>query len=157
MTPHTTTGVAPAELMLRQQPHSHIDLIMLNLKDKITQQQQRQKSQHDKTTRQRIFQQDDLVMVYGFNKGLRNSWLPGIVASTNGEQSYKIKLADGKILRRHADHIYPRQGDCNISNQEDDIDDIPFLVSQQQPASTSAPTKLRHSQRSHRLLDHYQT
>ena len=54
--PHTMTGVAPAELMLRQRPCSHMDLIVPNLKDKIKQQQQRQKSQHDKSTRQRIFQ-----------------------------------------------------------------------------------------------------
>ena len=155
--PHTTTGVAPAELMLRQQPRSHMDLIVPNMKDKITQQQQRQKSKHDKTTRQRIFQQDDLVMVRGFNKGLRDSWLPGTVVCTSGGQSYRIKLGDGKILRRHADHIRPRQSDCNISNQEDDTDDIPFLVSQQQPASTSAHTELRRSQRSRKPPERFQS
>ena len=112
--PHTTTGVAPAELMLRQRPCSHMDLIVPSLKDRVSQQQQRQKSQHDKTTRPRTFQQDDLVMVHGFNRGLRGSWLPGTVIGTMGEHSYKVKLTDGKILRRHADHIRHRQSDCSM-------------------------------------------
>ena len=85
-------------------------------------------------------------MVRGFNKGLRDNWLPGIVVGTSGNQSYKIKLTEGKILQRHADHICHRHGDCSIPDHEDDIDDIPIPVSQQQPASGSAPTELRHSQ-----------
>lgn len=108
LTPHTTTSVAPAELMLKQRPRSHMDLIVPSLKDKVVQQQQRQKSQHDKTTRQRTFRLDDLVMVRGFNKGLRDNWLPGTVVGTSSNQSYKIKLTKGKILRRHADHIRHR-------------------------------------------------
>jgi len=155
LTPHTTTGIAPAELMLKQRPRSHLDLIIPSLKDKVSQQQQNQKSQHDRTTRQRTFQQDDLVMVRSF-KGPKNSWLPATVVSTSGGQSYKIKLTDGKIVRRHADHIQPRQSDC-IPAPEDDSDDIPIPVSQQPPASGSATIELRRSQRYRRPPERFQT
>ena len=109
---HATTGVAPAELILKQRPRSHLDLIVPSLKDRVSQQQHRQKSQHDRTTQQRTFQQNDSVMVRGFNKGPKGNWLPGTVVSTSGEHSYNIKLSDGKIVRRHADHIRNRRGDC---------------------------------------------
>ena len=79
LTPRTTTGVAPAELMLKQRPRSHLDLIVPDLKKKVTHQQWRQNSQHDITTRQRTFRQDELVMVRGFHKGPKDNWLPGSV------------------------------------------------------------------------------
>lgn len=155
LSPHTTTGVAPAELLFRQRPRSHMDLIVPSLKDRVVQQQQRQKSQHDRTTRQRTFQQDDLVMVHGFNKDLKDHWLPGTVVSTSGEHSYEIKLTDGKIVRRHADHIRKRQGDCT-PDQDNDIDDIPMPVSQQPPTSGNAPIELRRSQRYRRPPERFQ-
>ena len=72
---HIITGVVPVELMLLQYLRSCMDLIVPNLKDKITPQQQRLKSPHDKTARQCIIQQDDLLMVSRYNKKLRVSWL----------------------------------------------------------------------------------
>ena len=39
LTPHTTTSVAPAELMLKQRPCSHMDLIVPSLRDKVVRQQ----------------------------------------------------------------------------------------------------------------------
>ena len=51
--------------MLEQRPCPHMDIIVPSLKDKVEQQQLRQKSQHDKIIRQWTFQQDDLVMVSG--------------------------------------------------------------------------------------------
>ena len=152
---HATTGVAPAELILKQRPRSHLDLIVPSLKDRVSQQQHRQKSQHDRTTQQRTFQHNDLVMVRGFNKGPKGNWLPGTVVSTSGEHSYKIKLSDGKIFRRHADHICNRQGDCS-PDQDYDTDDIPIPVSQQPRTSGSAPTELRRSQRYHRPPERFQ-
>ena len=153
LTPHTTTGVVPAELMLREWPRSHLDLIVPDLKDKIIHQQHRQKLQHDRTTRQRTFWQDELVMVRGFHKGPKDNWLPGSVVS---DHSYKVKLFDGKIVWRHADYICPRPSDC-IPVSEDDADDILIPVSQQPPASTSAPMEFCRSQRYRRPPEHFQT
>ena len=153
LTPHTTTGVAPAELMLKQRPHSHMDLIVPSLNYK---QQQRQKSLHDRTTRQCTFQQDDLVMVHSFNKGPKDNWLTATVVSTSGGKSYKIKLTDGRIMRRHTDHIRPRQSDC-IPDPEDDSDDIPIPVFQQPPARGRPTTELHHSQRYRKPPEHFRT
>ena len=44
----------------------------------------------------------------------------------------------------------------SISDHEDDVDDISIPVSQQQPASGSAPTEIPHSHRSHRPPESFQ-
>ena len=57
-------------------------------------------------------------------KDVRNpNWLPGTVIGTNGEQSYKVKLSDGRIVQRHADHVHSRQVEYNIPVQDDEFDD----------------------------------
>ena len=50
---NATTGVAPPELMLKRQRQSHLQLdsIRPNLKGNITQQQEKQQTQHDAHSR----------------------------------------------------------------------------------------------------------
>ena len=112
LTPHTVTGVAPAELLLKQRPYSHMDFIIPSIKDRVLQQQEKQKIQHDKATKCRTFQQDDLVLVRNFSRRCNSNWLPGTITKLSGMQSYRVKLADGQVVRRHADHIRRRHSDC---------------------------------------------
>ena len=63
LTPNSTTGVAPAELMLKCQPRSHLDSILPSMKRNVEQQQQKQKSQHDAHSWVRVFKREDLVLV----------------------------------------------------------------------------------------------
>ena len=35
-------------------------------------------------------------------------WLPGVITTVRGSQSYDITLEDGRITRRHVDHIRER-------------------------------------------------
>ena len=50
LTPHTTTGAASAELLLKQRPQSHLDFVIPSIKDKILQQQEKQTMSFDKRT-----------------------------------------------------------------------------------------------------------
>ena len=63
--PNATTGVAPPELMLKRQRRSNLQLdsIRPNLKGNITQQQEKQKTQHDAHSRVCNFKQGDSVVV----------------------------------------------------------------------------------------------
>ena len=50
-------------------------------------------------------------------------WIEGIVAEITGPLSYKIKLNDGSVIRRHVDHIrihhsQPQQ-DCSTETIDD--------------------------------------
>ena len=48
LTPHSTTGISPAELLLGRRPRSHFDFMLPNLTSKIRSKQLAQKVQHDK-------------------------------------------------------------------------------------------------------------
>ena len=38
----------------------------------------------------------------------RNKWVPGLIEECSGPLSYTVKLQDGKIIRRHVDHLRDR-------------------------------------------------
>ena len=38
----------------------------------------------------------------------KRKWMDGTVKSQRGPVSYEIELEDGRIMRRHVDHIRPR-------------------------------------------------
>ena len=105
LSPNTTTGIAPAELMLKHQPRSHLDSIVPNIKGNIRQQQQKQKTKHDVCSRVRTFKQGDSVLVRNFGKRTDSQWLPGVITELCGTNSYKVQLDNDQIVQRHADHI----------------------------------------------------
>ena len=61
--------------------------------------------QYDKKTQFHTFQQDNVVLIRDFNKRSNPKWLPGTITKPSGVQSYKIRIANDKVVRRHADHI----------------------------------------------------
>ena len=64
LTPNATTGLAPAELLLSRRPRSYLDFMAPHsLKDRVQQQQQKQKSQYDQHTKPRAYEQGDLVFI----------------------------------------------------------------------------------------------
>jgi hypothetical protein len=65
-TPQTTTGVAPAELLLGHRLRSRLDLLRPDLQSRFVRKQQEQKDQHDSHSKQRGFQPSDKVFVKNF-------------------------------------------------------------------------------------------
>ena len=55
LTPHSTTGVPPAELLLGRIPRSILDLLKSDLTDKVKQKQDSQKTAHDQGAQCREF------------------------------------------------------------------------------------------------------
>ena len=47
ITPHSTTGISPVNLLMNRQPKSKLDLVLPNLSKCITDVQDKQKQQHD--------------------------------------------------------------------------------------------------------------
>ena len=66
-TPHTTTGITPAELLLGRKPKTLLDLATPNIAEKVRRKQSEQKQQHDNKARNRSFstQQDGYVRNFG--------------------------------------------------------------------------------------------
>ena len=85
-TPHTTTGVTPAELLLGRIPRSHLDLLKPDVSQRVKDKQRLQKQNHDVHAKTRSFKPEDPVFVKDFPAGKR--WLAGVVFSADGPESY---------------------------------------------------------------------
>ena len=118
ITPHTTTGTSPSELLFGRRLRSHLDLLRPQLRSRVQRNQERQKDTHDRGTRFRTFQPDDMVYIRNFGQG--EKWLPATVVNIQGPLSYVVKLADGREVRRHVDHVRTRRTPSSSSSQIDD-------------------------------------
>ena len=120
ITPHSTTGVSPAELLLKRRPRSKLDLVIPDLQSKVQCQQQQQKAAHDRHAVSRQFAVGDHVYVCDLPS--KKDWIPGTIESTSGPLTFNVVLSTGKTVRRHADHIRIRSAD-----QPSQVDDSTYL------------------------------
>lgn len=109
LTPQTTTGMTPAEMLLGRQPRSKLDLLKTNTASRVEAKQQRQKAEHDGSSRNRSFSVGSKVYAKNFGQGQR--WLSGEVKEVTGPVSFLIQLEDGRLIRRHQDHIRVRRNE----------------------------------------------
>ena len=107
ITPHSTTGVSPAELLMGRRPRSQLDLMQPNVATRVFSSQVRQKMGHDQGTKDRAFSTNDLVFVRNFSTS-GNTWLPGTIVGSKGSLVYHIQLEDGRVVQRHIEHIHSR-------------------------------------------------
>ena len=107
-TPHTTTGISPAELLMGRQLCSHLSLLHpdFSLQNRVTNKQQNQKCHHDAYASKHHFTIGDTVFVRDFPSG--KNWLPGTLTQSKGPLSFLIKLDDGRVIRHHIEHIRER-------------------------------------------------
>lgn len=92
ITPHTTTGASPVELLMGPRLRSHLDLPHPRLESHVWVNQRLQKAGHDQHTQSRPFELDDSVYASNFTNGPR--WLLGVVTTVCGALSYSITLSD---------------------------------------------------------------
>ena len=124
-TPHSTTGITPAEILLGRRPRTRLDLLIPDLSSKVKQRQQAQKSHHDLKIKERTFQAGDTVSVCNFPG---DTWIQGIIDKPSGPPSFYVKLQDGRVIRRHIDHILARStNSAEISQPNDDWTSLPDI------------------------------
>ena len=116
ITPQTTTGVSPAQLLLGRRPRTRLDLLKTNLAERDEQKQLDQKARHDQRAKARSFRVGDTMFVQNF--GFGDQWLPGVILSLSGPVSYIVELAGGRQKRCHQDHLrarMPENGGIRLS------------------------------------------
>ena len=106
ITPQTTTGVTPAELLLGRKSKSRLDLLKPRVESRVEERQSQQKAGHDKRAQSRQFHVGDSVFVRNHNQGDR--WLSGTIIETSGPLSYKVRVQNGRDMRCHQDHLRKR-------------------------------------------------
>ena len=164
ITPHSTTGSAPAQLLMGRLPRSRLDLLRPNLHNKVQQQQERQKAYKDNRAPTRSFAINDAVLVADLPA--RYTWLPGIITKILGSRSYEIRLTDNRTIRRHIDHIrtnsIPRSRDTEelptdwVPNPMVDAPTLPSPSLPENPPTDPPPRRSgRTSRPPDRLVDQY--
>ncbi len=123
LTPHTTTGRSPAELLLGRQPRSLLDLLHPDVSSKVLERQAGQKRAHDTHTRARSFQPGDHVYVQNFSG--TPAWLDGKILDQTGPVSYRVQLSDGRIRKRHIDHLRVRYSGDSVNLGPPELVDVP--------------------------------
>ena len=123
-TPHTTTGMIPAELLMGRRLRSRLDLIKPSLDQRVQDKQGHQKRQHDIHAKQRNLVEGERVYLKNHRSG--DSWLPGEICKATGPVSYTVKMSDGSIVRCHQDHIRSRiaEDPQPQTQQSEDTDDL---------------------------------
>ena len=154
-TPHSTTGISPAELLLGCRPHSHFDFMLPNLASKIRSKQLAQKVQHDKKSKPRTLKIGSNVLVHNFSTG--PEWLFGTIVNTKGPLSYIVKLSDGRYFKRHIDHLRKTDITDHYATVPDVNDDysisITHYCTKSQFITTYTITSIYQSQNCSRLID----
>ena len=109
ITPHTTTGKSPSELLMGRRIRSVFDLLrpFETIQERVFKQQEKQKLQHDpRVPRSLEFSVDDPVMIRNYAPGPK--WIPGTVKEQTGPVSYKVTTEDGIEAKRHQDQVCNR-------------------------------------------------
>ena len=118
LTPHSSTGVSPVELMFGRKLRSQLDLVKPDAGQKARQEQDRQRKGHDAHAKPRVFVVGETVYTRNYAQGPR--WLPGTVVEIEGQVLVHVKLTDGRILRRHVDQVRPRSATVGDSTPASD-------------------------------------
>lgn len=114
ITPHTTTGKSPAELLFNRKLSTVLDRVHPSMRKKVQGNQMKMKEHHDKTSRSREMQVGEVVRAKNFASGPK--WLNGIISQKTGPVSYEVKLEDGRVIRRHVDHLYSCHRNASVEN-----------------------------------------
>lgn len=107
-TPHTTTGLSPAELLMGRKLYSRLDLLFPQIHKRVSEKQSDTKQRHDQHAQDRHFNTGDRVWANSFGHGSR--WREATLLQPTGPVSWEIEWQDGSCAKRHQDHLRLRYG-----------------------------------------------
>ena len=149
ITPHTTTGIPPAEMLMGRRLQNRLDLLYPDMPLKVQAQQLKQKLAHDKSKPLRSFEDGDLVFAENFTSSPPR-WLPGKIVKVTGPLSYQVHLESGNVVRRHVDNLRERFIDPGSTPTLVDPLTFPELPPPPIPPPPPPPPPPRRSTRSQR-------
>ena len=138
ISPQSTTGVSPSELLVGRRLRTRLDLLKPNTAVTVEEKQLKQKRQHDARAKDQTFELGNLVFLKNFGRGRR--WLRGKITKITGPVSYHVLLDDGRQRRCHQDQLRLGVIEFNPLSESDEeatsMDlSIPFSSSEEAPTS----------------------
>ena len=100
LTPQTTTGQSPSELLMNRRVRSALSQMRPDLDGRV---RDRQRSKQVKPVR--VFTVGQEVLVANF--GGCTKWVRGVVTEILGSTNFNIQLCDGRTVHRHVDQMVP--------------------------------------------------
>ena len=137
-TPHTTTGISPAELRWGTKLRSHLTLLQPDVGKTVRYAQHKQKRHCDEHVRQRSVSIGDDVFVRNYSNP-KFPWTAGKVVESTGPISAKVALDDGKIVRRHQDQISSSSTKDSSILAPEEIQESNTSTEETQAPETQAP------------------
>jgi len=152
-TPHATTQVSPAELFLKRQVRTVLDLLRPTATEAREKTRTRYQRNFDVHTHDRQFQDGDLVIVRDFRKAQdKIKWTPGTLISRIGNRMWNVQV-EQQIWRRHENQIKSRSWSdnddvivCESESIDKSISEQP-VVAPRQSSQTKQQQPLRRSSR----------
>ena len=138
-TPHSSTGVSPAQLSLGRPLRTRLDLVKPNFNGKMVNQQHQQSiGAANEKGRQRLqLEVGDSVMSPDYRGDMK--WRSGLIVNKTDRLMYQVQVAPGTIWRRPIDQLKPTAVDHTVEVTDTDT----VEVSQPEVASTPpAPIQL---------------
>ena len=133
-TKHPTAGRTPASLFLGRELRTRLSLLRPNVGEKVMDSQAKQKAAHDVHARMlRESYPGDRILVRDLRK--EDTWWPGSAAERSGPRSYVVVLNDGRVWKRHVDHVRRDSMDRALSDPSQEMEsrdkppDIPLAIS----------------------------
>ena len=105
-TPHTVTGLSPAQVLLKRRPRTPMSGLKSGTK----------RMEGCERKEPRSFAEGQSVMTRNFSRG--DKWIQGVVEKRTGPLSYHVRV-DGGTVRRHTDQVITRQVKEETEDDED--------------------------------------
>ena len=109
-TPHSTTGVPPAELLMKRKLHTQLNRLLPSVANRVRNKQSQQKAAHDYHAKEREMVAGQAVYAKDFRH--KKTWIPGTIVEKTGPVSTRVQLDDGTVIRRHQDHVRRRENEA---------------------------------------------
>ena len=113
LTPHTTTGVSPAEMFLGR---SSLDILHFLTAERVEEKQTKQKSKHNAHAHERLLNEGDTVSTK------LPSWESITITKKTGPVFYSVNVSDGRDRRCHQDQVKKSFAEVNTPAKEVVVD-----------------------------------
>ena len=135
VTPQTTTGLSPAQLLMGRRLTTHLDLLNPDTSQTVVEKQQKLMSTEKAP---QVFQLEDKLFAKNFH---RSNWIPVTVTKVCRPLSYHVKTDTGITLRRHVDHLRICRTDNSIPPADQtESEDWMMIPSHPPPVSATQPS-----------------